>query len=129
MKNENQTQLQPQSKPPPKTLSLFVFIDALGYEILKNHTFLDDTLKTKAPLGTIFGYSSTCDPTIITGKLPREHDHFSFFAYNPEKSIFKACRPLSFLPRALMHHEVFGVNNQGEAEQHPTPQNEEEVNK
>ena len=83
----------------PKTLSLFVFIDALGYEILKNHSFLDDVLKTKAPLGTIFGYSSTCDPTIITGKLPREHDHFSFFAYNPEKSIFKACQPLAYLPR------------------------------
>lgn len=84
-----------------KSLSLFVFIDALGYEILKNHVFLDDVLKTKAPLGTIFGYSSTCDPTIITGKLPREHDHFSFFAYNPAQSIFRSLRPLSLFPRML----------------------------
>ena len=84
-----------------KTLSLFTFIDALGYEILKSYNFLDDVLVTKRPLGTIFGYSSTCDPTIITGKLPREHDHFSFFAYNPAKSPFRWLAPLSILPSSL----------------------------
>ncbi len=71
-----------------KRISLFVFIDALGWELLKRHSFLDDILITKEPLGTIFGYSSTCDPTIITGKLPRYHGHFSFFYFNPEGSPF-----------------------------------------
>jgi predicted AlkP superfamily pyrophosphatase or phosphodiesterase len=52
-------------------------------------------------LGTVFGYSSTCDPTIISGKMPHEHGHFSFFAYNPEKSPFAALKYLSILPKFL----------------------------
>ena len=55
----------------PGELRLFVFIDALGWELARKYSFLDDILVTKTPLGTIFGYSSTCDPTILTGKLPR----------------------------------------------------------
>ncbi len=82
-----------------KKLSLFVFIDAFGWEILKQHQFLDDILITKKPLGTVFGYSSTCDPTILTGKMPFEHGHFSFFAYNPKKSPFGLCRYLNILPK------------------------------
>ncbi|MCF7946218.1 MAG: alkaline phosphatase family protein [Spirochaetia bacterium] len=70
-------------------VSLFVFIDALGWEILKEHSFLDDVLVQKSPIDTIFGYSATCDPTILTGKLPREHGHFSFFTYDPENSPFR----------------------------------------
>jgi predicted AlkP superfamily pyrophosphatase or phosphodiesterase len=84
-----------------KTLKLFIFIDAFGWEIIQRHSFLDDIAETKIPLGTIFGYSSTCDPTIITGKLPREHGHFSFFYYNPKDSPFRVCRYLSVLPKSI----------------------------
>jgi len=87
-------------KKPP--LSLFVFIDALGWEILKNHPdFLKDEMDIRKPLNTIFGYSSTCDPTIITGLMPRDHGHFSFFYYNPEASPFGVLRPLGLLPRSI----------------------------
>lgn len=71
------------------TISLAVFIDALGWELLKTVPFLDDVLTHKQPLETIFGYSATCDPTILTGLLPRDHGHFSFFAYAPEQSPFR----------------------------------------
>lgn len=81
-----------------KKLSLFTFIDAFGWEILQRHSFLDDILTTKIPVGTIFGYSSTCDPTIITGKMPRDHGHFSFFYYNPKESPFALMRLLGLLP-------------------------------
>ncbi len=84
-----------------KTLSLFTFIDAFGWEILQRHAFLDDLLTIKIPLGTVFGYSSTCIPTILTGKLPREHGHLSFFYYAPQQSPFGICRALRFLPRSL----------------------------
>ncbi|HXK03380.1 MAG TPA: alkaline phosphatase family protein [Verrucomicrobiae bacterium] len=87
--------------PPSGELSLFVFIDAFGWEIARKYPFLDDVLITKRPLGTIFGYSSTCDPTILTGKLPREHGHFSFFYHNPADSPFGICRLLRFLPRSI----------------------------
>lgn len=85
-----------------KKLTLCVFIDALGWEVLKRHSFLDDILAVKAPLNTIFGYSSTCDPTILTGKLPREHGHFAFFAYDPKNSPFKNYRFFSILPKSIM---------------------------
>ena len=84
-----------------KTLSLCTFIDAFGWEILKQNSFLDDVLITKEPLDTIFGYSSTCDPTILTGKLPRDHGHFSFFAYDPKVSPFHLCTLLKFFPKSI----------------------------
>jgi len=85
-----------------KRLTLCVFIDALGWEILQRHGFLDDILVDKQRLETIFGYSSTCDPTIITGKMPRDHGHFAFFAYDPKKSPFKFYKLFGVLPRFLM---------------------------
>ena len=80
---------------------LNVFIDAFGWEISRRHAFLDDVLATRGPLGTIFGYSSTCDPTIVTGLLPRDHGHFSFFHHSPSTSPFGFLRPLALLPRAI----------------------------
>jgi hypothetical protein len=83
------------------SLSLFAFIDAFGWRIIKENGFLDDVLSFKAPLDTVLGYSSTCIPTILTGKMPREHGHFSFFYYSPETSPFGSCRALSLLPRFI----------------------------
>ncbi len=82
-----------------KKLSLFIFIDALGWEILQRHSFLDDLTVKKAPLDTVLGYSSTCIPTILTGKMPRDHLHFSFFYYNLAQSPFGIMRHLKFLPK------------------------------
>ncbi|MFC1735271.1 alkaline phosphatase family protein [Candidatus Hydrogenedentota bacterium] len=85
-----------------RSLTLCVFIDALGWELVKRYSFLDDILVKKTPLETIFGYSSTCDPTILTGKMPREHNHFAFFTYDPERSPFKRYKYFSLLPRFVM---------------------------
>ena len=84
-----------------KQLSLFIFIDALGWKILRSQHFLEDVLTVRAPLDTVLGYSSTCIPTILTGKLPREHGHFSFFFADQENSPFRACRMLDALPHAV----------------------------
>ncbi len=81
-----------------QNLSLFVFVDALGWEILQRHSFLDDVLEFKRPVETVLGYSSTCIPTILTGRLPREHEHFSFFYYSPSTSPFQPFRHLARLP-------------------------------
>ena len=83
------------------TLSLFVFIDALGWELAQRHAFLDDLLPIKKPVQTIFGYSSTCDPTIFTGKLPHDHGHFAFFYYAPDKSPFRMYWPLRLMPKTV----------------------------
>jgi len=86
---------------PPRRLALHVFIDAYGWKVLRRHPLLADELPHRQPLGTIFGYSSTCIPTILTGVLPREHGHFSCFRYDPEHSPFRICRWLDLLPRGL----------------------------
>jgi len=87
----------------PDSLTLCVFIDALGWEQARRTGFLEDLLPIRRPLQTVLGYSCTCDPTILTGKLPREHGHFSFFAYAPERSPFSPvlCQLLGLLPHAL----------------------------
>lgn len=82
-------------------LSLVVFIDAFGWELYQRHGFLRDVLPIAQPLQSIIGYSCACDPTIITGKLPIEHGHFSFFQYAPERSPFGLCKPLGLLPKAI----------------------------
>jgi hypothetical protein len=82
-------------------LGLFVFIDAFGWKLLQRHRFLPDLLPHRQPLDTVFGYSSTCDPTIITGVPPREHGHFSFFRYGPATSPFRPLAVLDLLPDAV----------------------------
>lgn len=79
-------------------LYLYVFCDALGWEIDKHRPVAPDVLPHRYPLGTIFGYSSTCDPTILTGRLPRDHGHFSCFFYNPKFTPFKSLRWLNLVP-------------------------------
>ncbi|MEI6243806.1 MAG: alkaline phosphatase family protein, partial [Acidobacteriota bacterium] len=54
---------------------------------------------------TVFGYSSSCDPTILTGTMPRAHGHFTFFRFAPDASPFRSLTPLwralSWLPASL----------------------------
>ena len=80
-------------------MSLFVFVDALGWALARRHGAFRSLLPCQAPLETVFGYSSACDPTILTGVLPREHGHFSFFRYRPAGSPFGGLDRLDHLPR------------------------------
>ena len=80
-----------------KELALFVFVDALGWEIVTRHPFLDDVWVTQQPLETVLGYSCTCDPTILTGAMPQDHGHFSFFL--PDRRGTSPLRNLRWLSR------------------------------
>mgnify|MGYP001001388613 CR=1 FL=1 len=85
----------------PRSLSLFVFIDALGWEVVQRHGFLAGICPHRQAVATIFGYSASCHPTIYTGLLPRDHGHFSFFIYDPPHSPFGFLGPLAWLPQSL----------------------------
>ena len=87
------------SRKPP--LTLCVFIDALGWEIVRNRPFLQDALPIRTPIETVFGYSCTCGPTILTGKMPRDHGHLAFWSYAPERSPFTDMTMLAALPKTL----------------------------
>ena len=90
-----------------RPLNLFVFADALGWQLAQRRRFLADLLPHRAEVETLFGYSCTCDPTILTGVEPDEHGHFSFFVFDPKKSPFRWARPLGWLPDAVAaHHRV-----------------------
>ncbi len=90
-----------------KKLSLFVFVDAFGYEISKDIDFLSDILPHKKSLRSVFGFSSACIPSIISGRMPVEHRHWNFFYYSPETSPFHGYRWLMLIPKKIRQHGRF----------------------
>ena len=89
--------------------NIYVFVDALGWEIVQKYQFLADILPFRYPVKMQFGYSSTAIPTILSGEYPRVHNHFSFYYYDPENSPFKFfkllkyCFGLGHHPRSLLN--------------------------
>jgi Type I phosphodiesterase / nucleotide pyrophosphatase len=82
-------------------LTLCVFIDALGYATMRGRPFASEVLGPCAPLESVFGYSCACCPTILTGRMPRDHGHLAFYAYSPEPEAFKGLDWLGWLPAGL----------------------------
>lgn len=81
-----------------RELSLFVFVDALGWALLENRPLAPELLPHQRPLRSELGYSSTCLPSIFTGRPPADHGHFSFFYYAPGASPFRSLKPMQHLP-------------------------------
>ncbi len=82
-------------------LPLFVFIDACGWEIIKGTSFAASIAPERKRLESVFGYSSTCVPSILSGRWPQEHRNWCYFVYDPKHSPFKSLRPLRWLPTAV----------------------------
>src|ERR1700679_1305718 len=87
--------------PVKSVLPLFVFVDACGWEIIKDHPFARAHAPERRKLRSVFGYSSACIPSILSGRLPVEHRNWCYFVYDPVHSPFRSLRPLRWLPRAL----------------------------
>ncbi|MHC1764271.1 MAG: alkaline phosphatase family protein [Verrucomicrobiia bacterium] len=88
-------------------LSLFIMIDACGWEIAKDDPFAADFAPHRRKLESVFGYSSACIPSIVSGRWPAEHRNWCYFVYDPKHSPFRRLRPLRFLPRALTSRRIF----------------------
>lgn len=84
-----------------KKLALYVFIDALGWEVYQNYGFLSSLTPQARKLKTTFGFSSAADPSILTGRYPDEHQHWSSFVYDPAHSPFKRLQFMSYLPAQI----------------------------
>lgn len=82
-------------------LPLFVFIDACGWEIIKDDPFGRELAPHRHKLRSVFGYSSACIPSILSGRYPSEHRNWSYFVYDPAHSPFRSLKPLQWLPHAL----------------------------
>ncbi len=88
-------------------LPLFVFIDACGWEIIKDRPFVQSLAPNRKRLTSVFGYSSACVPSILSGRWPVEHRNWSYFVYDPANSPFKSLRPLRWLPESLTSRRIF----------------------
>jgi hypothetical protein len=88
-------------------LPLFVFIDACGWEIIKGSSFATSFAPHRKRLESVFGYSSACVPSILSGRWPVEHRNWCYFVYDPTHSPFQWLRPLRWLPTALTSRRRF----------------------
>jgi hypothetical protein len=83
-------------------LILFILIDALGWQIVKDRPFLNKELSTRYPLTTVLGYSSGAIPTILTGLLPAENGRWNLFYYDPDGSPFRWLRWARWMPERMI---------------------------
>jgi len=88
-------------------LPLFVFIDACGWEIIKDRPFARDLVPNRKRLESVFGYSSACVPSILSGRWPEMHRNWCYFVYDPKNSPFRPLRALRWLPRAVTSRRRF----------------------
>ncbi|MEO6036546.1 MAG: alkaline phosphatase family protein [Verrucomicrobiota bacterium] len=88
-------------------LPIFIMIDACGWEIVKSDPFLRALAPQRKKLTSVFGYSSTCVPSILSGRWPVEHRNWCYFVYDPKNSPFKFLRPLRWLPTAMTSRRIF----------------------
>jgi hypothetical protein len=87
-----------------KSIGLFFFIDAFGWNVYqRNRFFLEEITRDSKRLETILGYSSACDPSIISGLLPAEHRMWSSFYYSPATCPYRWLRHLRLLPNAIFN--------------------------
>jgi len=87
-------------------LPLFVFIDACGWEIIKDDPFARALAPNRRKLESVFGYSSACVPSIVSGAWPEEHRNWCYFVHDPDHSPFRWLRPLRFLPRRITSRRI-----------------------
>jgi hypothetical protein len=88
-------------------LPLFIFVDACGWEIIKHDPFAREFAPNRKRLNSVFGYSSACVPSILSGRWPDEHRNWCYFVYDPRNSPFKSLRPLCWLPEKITSRRIF----------------------
>lgn len=88
-------------------LPLFVMIDAAGWEILRANPFAESLVPTRKRLDSVFGYSSACVPSIVSGRWPDQHRNWCFFVHDPAHSPFAGLRPLRWLPEFVTGRRRF----------------------
>lgn len=89
-----------------RVLPLFIMVDACGWEIIKDRPFLRDLAPNRRKLNSVFGYSSTCVPSILSGRWPDEHHNWCYFVYDPVHSPFRSLRWFRFIPKAISSRRI-----------------------
>jgi hypothetical protein len=82
-------------------VTLVFLVDALGWEIAEHFAFGRERFATRAPLGTVLGYSSAAIPSLLSGSTPSEHGSWSMFRRAGADGVFSQLRWVPPLPHAL----------------------------
>ncbi len=87
-------------------LPVFIMVDACGWEIIRDDSFCELLAPTRRKLDSVFGYSSTCVPSVLSGRWPVEHRNWCYFVHDPENSPFRSLSWLRWLPKALTSRRI-----------------------
>ena len=91
--------------------SIFILMDALGWEWIKEHPFLKDVAPYRRPLDSVLGFSTAAIPSILTGRFPEEHGRLSLFHRANGHSPFKKLSLICAMPPWMVENRYarFGV--------------------
>lgn len=85
---------------------IFVLIDALGWELIRERPFLAEFLTHQQPVRTLLGFSSGIIPSILTGRTPAENGMWNLVYFDPENSPFRGLRRFGTLPGRLLDNRL-----------------------
>lgn len=85
---------------------IFLIIDALGFNINSEYDFFNTELPYRFRSKSIFGFSSSAIPSILTGKLPAEHGRWNLIFRSQTTSPFSWTKPFRMLPKFVLEHRV-----------------------
>jgi Type I phosphodiesterase / nucleotide pyrophosphatase len=91
--------------------SIFVLMDALGWEWIKEHPFLKEVAPYRRPLDSVLGFSTAAIPSILTGQFPDEHGRLSLFHRANGHSPFRKLSLICTMPPSMVENRYvrFGV--------------------
>jgi hypothetical protein len=84
--------------------SIFVLMDAFGWEWIKEHPFLKDVAPYRRPLDSVLGFSTAAIPSILTGRFPQEHGRLSLFHRANGHSPFKKLKLICAMPPSMVEN-------------------------
>jgi len=84
--------------------SIFVLMDALGWEWIKEHPFLKEVAPYRRPLDSVLGFSTAAIPSILTGRFPEEHGRLSLFHRANGHSPFAKLKFICAMPPSMVEN-------------------------
>jgi hypothetical protein len=85
--------------------NIFVLVDALGWEWVRQHPFLCEAAPYRRRLESVLGYSTAAIPSILTGLYPEQHGRFTLFQRALGPSPFANLRWIAALPAPLAENK------------------------
>lgn len=87
-----------------KEANIFILVDALGWEWVRRHPFLQSIAPYRSRLESVLGYSTAAIPSILTGTYPQDHGRLSLFQRAQGRSPFASIKWLCAMPPALVEN-------------------------